>query len=104
MALASKIATARRLSPETMSNSLGTLLELGPVRGNEMLGVFDWLLKRQRWIERSLANRHLKGATLILYDIIGTRTRHAGSPAARRSACPSTSGRHGTRYPAGPGT
>ena len=69
IAPASRLATARRLSPETTSNSLGTLLELGPVRGNEMLDVLDWLLKRQRWIERSLANRHLKGATLILYDV-----------------------------------
>ena len=66
---ASRLATARRLSPETTSNSLGTLLELGPVSGNEMLDVLDWLLGRQRWIERSLANRHLKGATLILYDV-----------------------------------
>ena len=67
---ASKLATARALDPETASTSLGSLLKLGPVTGNEMLDMLDWLLERQPWIERSLANRHLKGGnTLILYDV-----------------------------------
>ncbi|MDE0524475.1 MAG: IS1634 family transposase, partial [Boseongicola sp.] len=52
---ASKLATARALDPETASTSLGTLLGLGPVTGNEMLDMLDWLLARQPWIERSLA-------------------------------------------------
>ncbi len=38
---ASKLATARAFDPETASTSLGTLLRLGPVTGNEMP---DWLL------------------------------------------------------------
>ena len=39
----SKLATARRLSPETADTSLGPLLGLGPVTGNEMLNMLDWL-------------------------------------------------------------
>ena len=67
---ASKLATARALDPETASTSLGAVLGLGPVTGNEMLDMLDWLLARQPWIERSLANRHLQGGnTLILYDV-----------------------------------
>ena len=66
---ASKLATARALDPETASTSLGSLLGLGPVSGNEVLDMLDWLLKRQPWIERSLANRCLKDGTLILYDV-----------------------------------
>ena len=65
----SKLATARRLSPETATSSLGPMLCLGPVSGNEMLAMLDWLLSRQRWIERVLARRHLEDATLILYDV-----------------------------------
>jgi hypothetical protein len=65
----SKLATARRLSPGTADSSLGAMLELGPVSGNEMLAMLDWLRKRQPWIERSLANRHLGDGTLILYDM-----------------------------------
>ena len=66
---ASKLATARSLSPETATSSLGPLLGLGPVRGNEMLAMLDWLLSRQVWIEKSLARRHLEGRTLLLYDV-----------------------------------
>ena len=65
----SKLATARRLSPDTADSSLGALLGLGPVSGNELLAMLDWLLGRQRWIEASLARRHLQDATLILYDV-----------------------------------
>ena len=66
---ASKLATSRALDPETCSTSLGTQLKLGPVSGDEMLSMLDWLLKRQRWIERSLANKYLQNGTLILYDV-----------------------------------
>ena len=66
---ASKLATARRLSPDTADSSLGAMLGLGPVNGNEMLDMLDWLHQRQRHIETSLANRHLHGGTLILYDV-----------------------------------
>ena len=65
----SKLATARRLSQETATSSLGPALSLGSVSGNEMLAMLDWLLSRQRWIERVLARRHLEDATLILYDV-----------------------------------
>ena len=65
----SKLAAARHLSPDTASSSLGALLGLGPVSGNELLSMLDWLLRRQRHIEKSLAHRHLGDATLILYDV-----------------------------------
>ena len=65
----SKLATARRLSPETADSSLGPLLGLGPVHGNEILHMLDWLRQRQPWIEKSLANRHLKGGATLLYDV-----------------------------------
>ena len=69
---ASKLATARGLSPDTADSSLGVLLDLGPVSGNEMLDMLDWLRQRQGWIEKSLPRRHLRGATLILYDVTST--------------------------------
>ena len=65
----SKLAAARHLSPDTAASSLGTVLGLGPVSGNELLDMLDWLLRRQRHIEKSLAHRHLGEATLILYDV-----------------------------------
>ena len=65
----SKLAAARHLSPDTAASSLGAVLGLGPVSGNELLDMLDWLLRRQRHIEKSLAHRHLGEATLILYDV-----------------------------------
>ncbi len=68
----SKLATARRLDSATASSSLGMVLGLGRVNGNEMLEMLDWLRSRQGWIERSLANRHLDGRTLVLCDVTST--------------------------------
>ena len=65
----SKPATARQLSPESATSSLGSLLGLGEVSGHEMPEMLDWLLARQPWIEGSLARRHLAGGTLVLYDV-----------------------------------
>ena len=65
----SKLGTARLLSESTASSSLGAMLGLGEVSGNEVLGMLDWILERQPWIERSLANRRLAEEALILYDL-----------------------------------
>ncbi len=78
----SRLATARRLSPETADSSLGTLLQLGTVSGNEMLAMLDWLLARQQWIETSFANRHLREGTLILYDVSSSHLEGRVSPLA----------------------
>ena len=65
----SKLATARQLSEETTSTSLGKLLGLGSVHGNEVLAMLSWLADRQNYMERSLARRHLKDGTMLLYDV-----------------------------------
>ena len=78
----SKLACARALSPDTASSSLGALLNLGPVDGNEMLALLDWLLARQPGIETSLANRHLADGTLVLYDVTSTRLEGRCCPLA----------------------
>ena len=65
----SKLATSRGLSKQTASTSLGAVMGLGEVSGNEALSMLDWLVERQKWIERSLANRHLGEGTMVLYDV-----------------------------------
>ena len=79
----SKLATARRLSPDTADSSLGPLLGLGKVHGNELLDMLDWLLKRQPRIEKSLANRHLHGGALVLYDLTSSYFEGRRCPLAR---------------------
>jgi hypothetical protein len=53
---ASKLATARALSPATAASSLGELLGLGEVDEDELYNALDWLLERQPAIEATLAN------------------------------------------------
>jgi len=65
----SKLATARTLSPDTASSSLGQQLGLGPVDEDELYSALDWLAVRQPAIETALAKDHLAGGTLVLYDV-----------------------------------
>lgn len=80
---ASKLATSRALSADTASTSIGTVLDLDTVTGNEMLSMLDWLVKRQPWIEKTLARRHLQDAsTLILYDVSSSYLEGRSCPLA----------------------
>ena len=64
----SKLSISRALRSDTASSSLGEVLGLESVDVNELYGAMDELLLRQKDIEDALALRHLKGATLVLYD------------------------------------
>src|SRR6478735_1369836 len=65
----SKLATAKALSPDTASSSLGEILGLGAVDEDELYTALDWLAERQAAVETALARRHLCGGTLVLYDV-----------------------------------
>jgi hypothetical protein len=69
---AAKLATARILDPATATHSLGETLGLGGVTAKEIYATLDWLGKEQDFIEASLARRHLKEGTLLLYDVTST--------------------------------
>ena len=65
----SKLATARGLRAETAASSLGEVLGLGSCDEDDLYEAMDWLLPRQQAIEDALAARHLRGGTLVLYDL-----------------------------------
>ncbi len=69
LAPGSKLATARRLSADSATSTLGEQLRLGEVEADELYAAMDWLLVRQPKIERALAKRHLSNGTLVLYDV-----------------------------------
>jgi Transposase DDE domain len=69
LAPSSKLATAKALDPATAASSLGAVLGLGPVDEDELDTALDWLLARQPAVETALARRHLRGGTLVLYDV-----------------------------------
>ena len=47
-----------------------------------MLALMDWLVKRQPWIGKSLANRHLRDGTLLLHDVTSTYLEGSKCPLA----------------------
>ncbi len=65
----SKLAYTRGLRTDTASSSLGEVLSLVNANSNDLYEAMDWLLPRQGDIEDALAKRHLKGGTLVLYDV-----------------------------------
>ena len=65
----SKLATARELSEETTSWSLGLELGIDSVSEDELYAAMDWLRERQNRIENKLAKKHLEDGSLILYDV-----------------------------------
>ena len=80
---ASKLATARQLDGATASSSLGPLLALGRVEEEELYAALDWLIGQQPRIEKALARRHLRGGTLVLYDVTSTYFEGRTCPLAR---------------------
>src|SRR5215467_7705758 len=91
---ASKLATARALSPVTAASSLGEMLGLGAVDEDELYTALDWLLQRQPAIETGLARRHLNSGTLVLYDVSSSYMEGRCCPLAKRGY--SRDGRKGT--------
>lgn len=80
----SKLATARGLDPETCTNTLGRVA--GVVEGataEELYAALDWLLSRQPFIEKKLADLHLAEGSLILYDLTSTYFEGRHCPLAR---------------------
>jgi hypothetical protein len=84
IAPASKLATAKALDPATAASSLGVELGLGEVDEAELYAALDWLHERQGAIETALAKRHLKGGTLVLYDVSSSYFEGRCCPLARR--------------------
>ncbi len=60
------------LDASTASHSLGEVLGLGSVTLREVYATLDWLGSEQGFIEASLARRHLRNGTLLLYDVTST--------------------------------
>ena len=80
---ASKLATARSLDGATATCSLGAVLDLAAVDEQELYDALDWLAGQQERIEKALARRHLKGGTLVLYDVTSTYFEGRTCPLAK---------------------
>lgn len=80
----SKLVTARGLSEDTLTSSLGEALGVQDAGADDLYEAMDWLLERQPRIEASLAKRQLQNGSLVLYDLTSTYFEGEGCPLARR--------------------
>ena len=76
----SKLACARAFSQSTLAEEL----EVEGADADALYAALDWLLARQVRIEERLARRHLKGGTLVLYDVTSSYFEGRSCPLARR--------------------
>jgi transposase len=80
----SKLATVRSLNEQTSSMVLNDLLDIADINENDLYHAMDWLLKRQDKIETSLAKKHLKDGSLVLYDVSSSYFEGSSCPLAKR--------------------
>jgi hypothetical protein len=64
----SKLATAQRLSDDTLSSSLGEALGVTQADVDDLYEALDWLYQGQERIEKKLAARHLEDDQRVLWD------------------------------------
>jgi len=69
LAPCSKLATARGLQGDTLSNSLGEVLGVSDADADDLYEALDWLGGAQKRIEQKLARRHLEDGHLVLWDV-----------------------------------
>jgi transposase len=75
----SKLAMTRAFGQSTLASELS----VGGADEDELYAALDWLLERQQRIERSLARRHLKEGTLVLYDVSSSYFEGRSCPLAQ---------------------
>ena len=80
----SKLATVRGWDPQTLSSSLGELLQLESASADDLYGALDWLGARQQKIENRLAGERLQEGCLVLYDVTSTYFEGRTCPLAQR--------------------
>jgi hypothetical protein len=86
----SKLATVRSWQGSTLAQDLG----VADASEDELYRTMDWLLGRQRAIERRRAERHLAAGGLVLYDLTSVVIKGQHCPLARHGY--SRDGRRGT--------
>ena len=86
----SKLATARGLSKQTLTSSLGECVGVEDTNEDELYDSLDWLLSRQAAIEKKLAKRHLQQGSLSEFELTSF---FACSPTTWNGTCEKPSSR-----------
>lgn len=81
----SKLATSRAMGTDSLNSTLAQ--ECGiqeDPHENDLYAAMDWLLPRQKRIEKALAARHLDEGSLVLYDLSSSYFEGTKCPLAKR--------------------
>ncbi len=76
----SKLAMTRWWKDTTLPE----LLDIGEANEDDIYSAMDWLLMRQKRIEKKLAKRHLKQGDLVMYDLTSSYFEGETCPLAAR--------------------
>ena len=76
----SKLATTRWWQTTTLPEEMG----VADATEDELYAAMDWLVSRQKTIERQLAARHLQAGGLVLYDLTSSYVEGTHCPLAAR--------------------
>ncbi len=80
----SKLAAARGLDSDTQTDTLGEETGAEDATAEELYEAMDWLLRRRRRIERTLAARHVEDGSLVLCDLTSVYFEGSKCPLAKR--------------------
>ena len=80
----SKLAAARGLNSGTQADTLGEETGAEDATAEELYEAMDWLLRRRRRIERTLAARHIEDGSLVLCDLTSVYFEGSKCPLAKR--------------------
>src|SRR3954470_14155224 len=75
----SKLANTRHWRDTTLAEELG----VSEATEDELYAAMDWLLDRQKAIEKKLAQRHLSDGAMVLYDVTSSYYEGKTCPLAR---------------------
>ena len=79
----SKLALSRAVAEETATSTLGTMLDVADSTEDEFYAAMDWILSKQKRIEKKLAQRHLEDGAVVLYDLTSSYFEGRTCPLAR---------------------
>ena len=80
----SKLAAARGLDSDTQADTLGEETGAADATAEELYEAMDWLLRRRKRIERTLAARHIEDGSLVLCDLTSVYFEGSKCPLAKR--------------------
>jgi len=80
----SKLSTSRQCNIETAISTLGKRMDLEDLTEYQCYQAMDWLLDKQKGIQKNLAKKHIENSDFMLYDMSSSYFEGKNCPIAKR--------------------